>query len=193
VRFWCILLLFFAQNTSALVVDQELMPYVRRFVQEARSYGCEISPVVQVVGFGPDVMIQTLGKDAIAFCALHDDGNRSIWVSHYYWGKLSFFQRRMLLYHELGHCMLSMDHVDLMLDDECPLSVMHPYIADDDCTDLESYYHQELFEVACPKPKPPATQHGTGVVPLAPNPVQLIERLAGMLWQQLVSWYQTLF
>lgn len=62
------------------------------------------------------------------------------------WLYLSPLQRASLVFHELGHCHMSMDHDTRVRPDGCPLSLMYPSVIDDQC--LGKHWSEYLSRLA---------------------------------------------
>lgn len=63
------------------------------------------------------------------------------------WNQMNEGQRTMLIFHELGHCLMNLSHDSNMLEDKyaCPESVMYPNSVSLDCWDLhKDQYIQNL-------------------------------------------------
>jgi hypothetical protein len=85
-----------------------------------------------------------LKEQEFAFC---DDFNneRVVHINETEWNKLIDAGKEMLLYHELGHCILGLEHYDKMKD-EHPVSLMHAYDMDFVWyIQNREYYVKELF------------------------------------------------
>jgi len=68
--------------------------------------------------------------------------NRSITIDQPYWNALSSTHKKVLLFHELGHCYLNRDHNDNMLQDGEIESIMHSSL------DIHDWYfeaHKEFY------------------------------------------------
>jgi hypothetical protein len=80
------------------------------------------------VGFWGDVsQLDGADADAVGLC-LADGAVRQVWLDSQYWAA-SPECREALVFHELGHCVLGLDHDDRTTDNGRPLSVMHPYVS----------------------------------------------------------------
>lgn len=89
-----------------------------------------------------------------------------IWMPPFYaeiildmdtWARLNDYGREILLFHELGHCVLGRPHDDRMRDDGCPKSIMKSSLSDIDiiCYALDrDYYIKELFIGSWSLPRP---------------------------------------
>lgn len=56
-----------------------------------------------------------------------DYGTSTITIDPGVWSRASIYQREELMYHELGHCVLGLDHSTGKLSDGCPDSIMDEY------------------------------------------------------------------
>jgi hypothetical protein len=72
---------------------------------------------------------------------------RFIEIDNTYWASASYYEREHTILHELGHCVLDLEHDKAMTGDSIftrPLSIMHPYTF----SQYENYrkeYLKELF------------------------------------------------
>lgn len=109
-------------------------------------------------------------KKVVGLCYLGDD--RLIKIKPTYWDKASMTTKKVLVFHELTHCLCTRTHdfedgrqysnpvvervfKDLnffqktlpgYMADGCPLSIMHPTVLDDDCMIRhEKEYLDEMF------------------------------------------------
>jgi hypothetical protein len=63
-----------------------------------------------------------------------------------FWDSSTQARREQIIFHELGHCILSRSHTSNKDSGEEPLSIMYPTIFDDYHYTLNhSYYIHELF------------------------------------------------
>lgn len=86
------------------------------------------------------IVFDSLGENRAGVCYAFDSGEPYyIAVDSEEWGKLTPLQKELLIYHELGHCMLGLDHIDEMesvLSEEgslranLKLSIMHSSLFD---------------------------------------------------------------
>jgi hypothetical protein len=106
--------------------------------------------------------------DTIGLCylGLLNKNPDKIEIDKTFWGKANFYQKRGLIYHELGHCVCKRGHpvikkstfLDFLtwigiknnrysLDDGCPKTIMNPSLLPISCLEGHwSYYVKELFE-----------------------------------------------
>jgi hypothetical protein len=63
------------------------------------------------------------------------------------WNRLGETARRILLFHELGHCVLNRDHRTDLRSDQSPASIMFPsLLRSSTYENSRDYYWQELFQ-----------------------------------------------
>ncbi|MHA1676038.1 MAG: hypothetical protein ACTSU6_02555 [Candidatus Njordarchaeales archaeon] len=119
------------KNTTS---NQDFIPYI----QEFESYlGYQIQ----------DIPINFMDLDThVGVCRSYSRGYREIHVDPTYWAKISEKQRINLIFHELGHCSLNLDHDYQILGDGCPNSFMYKSISDNFCLDkYYDHYIEEMF------------------------------------------------
>jgi hypothetical protein len=135
------------QAPAPAVVDPALAPYLSSFEKDvgASASGINVSfadTETQKNGLG-----ETVGE-----CLLYTDGNsgtvleRDIHIDSGYWATASEDARTEIMYHELGHCALNLQHIFTVKDDHCPTSIMYPYVfGDQPCfANEKAYYFREL-------------------------------------------------
>ena len=116
-------------------VPGELQEYVQEF--EAH-LGRSIGDVP--LGFAD------LDEDKAGICTTYPSGHKEVEIDQKYWQEISYNQRFNLIFHELGHCVLNLDHNMVLLDDNCPSSFMFDTIIGDNCLDLHlDEYIGEMF------------------------------------------------
>lgn len=128
-------------STQPVTVDPALAPYLTSFETNIGASAAGIN-----VGFAdtettPNPLGETIGE-----CQMWSDGTRTIQVDSAYWATASESDRTELMYHELGHCALYLQHITTLQASGCPTSIMYPYdFGNYLCfTGNESYYFQEL-------------------------------------------------
>lgn len=89
---------------SDVNVDVELQPYVDSFQTEITVRGVDITINQLTITFGDDA-----GKDA-AVCFWKGSGVPRVVVNRDLWEETNDIDREMLIYHELGHCILGREH-----------------------------------------------------------------------------------
>lgn len=94
-------------------VDAEILPYVEEFLADANYYDQGCSRV-------KDVILSDKVKTGIAgYC----QPGFAVVLSRPFWEASDEWERRTLVYHELGHCSLNLDHTE-----EEAIAIMNPYI-----------------------------------------------------------------
>lgn len=133
------------KDTRIKGIEPELLPYVRSF--EA-AYGKSIGNIT--VNFG-----DTGDKKLTGVCNIRLDGRREVLISSFWW---EIFKSKTpvinepLVWHELGHCVLSRNHSSAKMpvntpegEREGPASVMYPTAAWYYFSEYRAYYIGELF------------------------------------------------
>lgn len=132
-------------------IDQslpEINHYVQVFLQEGKKRGIDLSNKSDML----QVQLGKLPDTKSGVCQAIKEKRRII-LNEKMWSKLDSFQRKALVFHELGHCLLDRDH----LNDELPRgeckSIMVETKSDSTCyynyysEGWMAYYLDELFGV----------------------------------------------
>lgn len=101
-----------------VIIDQELAAYAYRFEEEIGVSADGIS-----LGFGD------LDGYVVGTCSIGSSG-RKITIDREFWDRIEEHVKEELMYHELGHCAMYLDHDESIADSGCPVSVMYPYVLD---------------------------------------------------------------
>lgn len=146
-------------------IDSEVAPYLLEFMDEAHKR--------YVYPDGSDLVIQILpmNQHPIVGKCFYANGIEGpyIMLDQKFWSYSSDTSRKILVFHELGHCLLLRDHSEaffkpknldagpyrtldlrnifhMMKEDEIPDSIMYPYVLDaDEFNNNKSHYMDELF------------------------------------------------
>lgn len=70
----------------------------------------------------------TPGYSIIGLCQIYSSGFRQVFVNESWWGSAGDNARKILIFHELGHCQLNRDHDTRISSDGRPYSLMYPII-----------------------------------------------------------------
>src|SRR5574343_538100 len=98
-------LLWLRITNKPIFIDPQFKPHVERFKVLSKSYDIELNTSLIVVKFG-------FLKDGVAGnCAF----GKIITVNTSYWDYMSDDEREILLFHELGHCLLQKRHVEELI------------------------------------------------------------------------------
>lgn len=130
---------------------ESVRPYVEDFVADAIIQGMDVSSEL----VNPKLQIQiakldNLGATVIGLC--ETGGIRRVTLDPDFWDNVSETQRKLLVHHELGHCVLLRPHTSAtgVIPDGSghthELSIMYPIIFGDlQYTTHEAHYQKELF------------------------------------------------
>lgn len=83
------------------------------------------------VGFKPSsYMNGGGGGTVIGVCELYSDGSKKVWFNSDWWGQsgTSANAKKVLYYHELGHCYFNRNHDSRTYSNGRPYSIMNPVI-----------------------------------------------------------------
>lgn len=76
----------------------------------------------------------------------NDIVRREIVISEKLWDHLDALEQYILVLHELGHCIQDREHIEDLMEDRCPVSLMYPEILPPTCIEKHWYYYiDELF------------------------------------------------
>lgn len=106
----CLLLLFCVGCGKAgypIYVEPELKPYVSQYATYKLKYiGKPYQPNIFI-------LFDKLKFPTVGMCTTYNDYKyKVIQVDYTFWVKASEAQREILMFHELGHCDLRLDHTD---------------------------------------------------------------------------------
>jgi len=140
-RYICLFLLLLSgcgqqpAPTMPAHVDPLLVPYFAKFTQYIGVRTDNIS-----AGF------VSLTLPRVGQCSLYDDGSRIIQIDPIYWAKIGDDLKEQLVFHELGHCAMGLQHIKDVDANNCPVSIMFPSVfGDTPCYINNKYrYYQEL-------------------------------------------------
>jgi len=133
-RYVILLLILTGCGKNTLDIAPEARPYVDAFVQAGASVGRPISIEDLVVVFSPKV-----ANDKPGICHRGAGATPTVIIDRKRWDDASKTQRELLIFHELGHCILERDHVDHR-------SIMQPFLMRDvEYKHDKLYYINELF------------------------------------------------
>ncbi len=138
-------------------IDKGLQVYLDKFIEEAKKRGITITTENLILKFG------TTTEEICGRCIkVKNDGQRTVTIIDNLncWQQAPYENREALVFHELGHCLLSRVHRDDFLPNGIEASIMNskgngfyePCIyaiaGDNSCnkTTRRSYYIDELFD-----------------------------------------------
>ena len=124
---------------ALLSADPAIAPYFQRFENEAQIYG-HSEKTSQVVAY----FNHKRGK-AVAYC---DTASRpTIVITEEYWTKADDIERELVVFHELGHCVLGRHHLNAQFSDGRPVSIMnYKNVSEKQFLENKDYYLRELFQ-----------------------------------------------
>ena len=144
------------------LVPASVEPYVQAFRDEALKHNQSLTITNLVIQFGT-----TSNSDVCGQCSLQAGKPPTITLSteSYCWQSASASERECLVFHELGHCLLSRIHKTDRFPNGAFVSIMNPDdisiyatcrypIGNDDCDKRprRAYYIDELFNPNTPAP-----------------------------------------
>lgn len=126
-------------------VDPRLVPYFKSFQYEASLRGIDVDyEAFPITGY-----IQSIQEDDIAgTCNYHSYEPNVVTIDLEYWNSVSTLRREMVVFHELGHCVLGRGHTETAFSNGICTTLMNSgtsgcYVAY--TADNRDYYLGELF------------------------------------------------
>lgn len=130
-----------------LSLDPQLTPYAKEFVTTSEAYGHPLVIDNLSMHFGTN-----LGPDILGECWAKNkgiNGTPTVLISSELWPDLSEIERKAVVFHELGHCVLWLEHDENWIrigPDYITRSIMYPYIQPEIIyLNYWNYYMNELF------------------------------------------------
>lgn len=126
---------------KALVQDAEITPYIQEFEKRSTEY---YNGGISAQGI--NYYFEDWGYNQIAGVCWRKGSERRIIINTAYWKNYSHDTREILVFHELGHCALYRDHVEIKDKNGTPISIMFPSIISPYAYfGHRDYYIEELF------------------------------------------------
>jgi len=111
-------------------IDEDLLIYIESFIFEAneRDYVNIHGNPLSIDSLGIEVRFTNISNDAvIGRCNRDENGvSQSISIDPLYWKTSSELVREYIMFHELGHCVLSRNHTTIADNTNTCLSIMEP-------------------------------------------------------------------
>lgn len=145
IKYICMLVLAMlvsACGAKIVSIEPQYIKYVKEFENQSSTTNNKV--IVD------DLVVRTrddLGGSILAQCRMYSVFTPLIVVSKKYWVTMSETEREMVMFHELGHCILNRGHNENLKEPNIPESIMYPYIFSSDVyLFLKSNYILELFQ-----------------------------------------------
>ena len=130
---------------NQLYVDPELEHFFESFVEEAAARGLAIDlEEEQIEGYIRNIP----DRDVIGQCAYSPASPRQVTIDEPYWNRANFTEKEIVVFHELGHCLLERGHRDEADSLGNCISIMHSGLGDcelDFRNSTREAYLDELF------------------------------------------------
>ena len=122
-------------------VEPQFTPFLKDFESDAKKHKINVNYYKLVTVFSDKTELGQLG-----YCMPHLN---LVVISKRSWQHMDKTTKRLLLYHEWGHCLLKREHVEQSFDfpTYCPYSIMYPFIEPSQrCyNNHKEFYDYELF------------------------------------------------
>lgn len=127
-------------------VDAELWMYFQRFEVAAAERGIEIDLVAS--GITGSIKDLNLGN-VVGMCNHNPSSPNHVVIDEAFWMRSSTLKKEMIIFHELGHCYMGLEHRDGANSNGVCKSIMRSGMGG--CMDMYTQnnrggYHDELFE-----------------------------------------------
>ena len=107
----CGMIVSCANKEDGVRMDEKLVPYFEIFEEEAAIRGVIFdNEVEQIEGY-----LQNIADTGVIGACRRNDGegiNRSVFFDRPYWETATNLEKEYVVFHELGHCFLKLDHDD---------------------------------------------------------------------------------
>ncbi|NNE26861.1 MAG: hypothetical protein HKN09_08460 [Saprospiraceae bacterium] len=127
-------------------VDQSLWIYFERFEDEAAKRGIPIN----LKTLGITGVVENIQETNVAGTCQYGQHIAHVTIDLNFWQSSSFYNREFVVFHELGHCALKLNHNDLAFTNGICKSIMHSGLTN--CRtayniENRDYYLDELFGI----------------------------------------------
>ena len=128
-------------------ITSDLAPYFKSFQEEAEHRGI----LVDYTSANVTAEIKQIDEGSVAgTCTTNGHDLRHISIDQSFWSKASPLLREMVIFHELGHCILGRGHEEGRFDNGVCRSIMRSGLGT--CADAynvtnRDYFIEELFDV----------------------------------------------
>ena len=114
--------------------DSRVAPYIKEFEE---TYHVDASFITARLADGDLIKNQA---DVVGLCEMN---KRRITFRKDMWDAFGYQEKKILVFHELGHCVFDRDHRDDVYPDGCPKSIMATFLLRESCFTL---HHSDLIK-----------------------------------------------
>lgn len=122
-----LLLVSCAPHDQQVIIDHTLRPYLDRFIEDGARQNVQIKIQDLILQFGKIDDPYTLGT-----CYTESNSTPLVTINPLFWDSFEDKMKELIVYHELGHCVLFLAHdtSEWQAPDKAvvPASVMNPYL-----------------------------------------------------------------
>ncbi len=104
----CIGLIFGCAKEEQKLVDDVFVDHIIEFEAQAKLRSIDLGSVLEELS----VRLADIDADAVGQCITYVNGDKAIEINRATWNGLSDNQKELLVFHELGHCVLNRDHLN---------------------------------------------------------------------------------
>ena len=119
------------------------------YIEQEFQYFVDLFELEQNIKVNIEMKFAKLELPAVGMCYYYqyEDGSRefvNIEIDPDYWQRTSEIKKEVLLFHEMGHCVLGRDHEKQKLYHTVPKSIMYPFLFEEAYKNHRNYYVEEL-------------------------------------------------
>jgi hypothetical protein len=107
---------------TPLTKEQELNQLIQEF---KTTYTANFSFLTD---FKPNAYLNPSGGTTVGVCEVYSDGSKQIHFNQDWWPTTNSLAKKILVFHELGHCYFNRGHDTRLYPDGHPYSIMNPVI-----------------------------------------------------------------
>lgn len=136
-----------ANVLETLGIPEALIPHFETFQTEAAIRGYEINFLKSAISAE---MVEINQGNVAGMCSTNNRGLRHIIIDQNFWLRAGHYSREMIVFHELGHCILGRGHKEDAFENGVCKSIMRS--GNGTCFDVyrlntRDYFLDELFEL----------------------------------------------
>lgn len=107
-------------HNNTVDVPAEFQVFVQNWQYEATKHAHSGQIWDLIVQFGP-----MEDPDEAAYCQLGQESTPTIVIDEVYWHSIDYYAKELLMFHELGHCLLEYNHINTLDANGMPNSIMN--------------------------------------------------------------------
>ena len=143
-RILLLLGLSFSAYADSGRIGADFLEFYDKFMQEARAHNVEVVDNSLTIKFGKTPSKEEPKRQA--YCSVGGGYPPVIVVDPDIWAQKTYMDHVVVIFHEMGHCLLHRPHRDDEATNDFELSLMHAtQVPGERYQEYENYYNNELF------------------------------------------------